>query len=114
MNDHDKQKEFLNNCNNVLNDGLNSIDDNTRRRLTNIRHTVLTQKQEPSQWFKPMMILATTASLFIALTLWINTSNHINDSLALEDISLLTDSEDLEFYQELEFYNWLEDEQIKG
>ena len=97
MTEHDKQQDFLNHASNVLDKSIETIDDETVRRLKQIRYQALEHKEKKTAWLKPLPAMAATAA-----------------ALALEDMPLLTTNEDLDFYQELEFYNWLDDEQING
>lgn len=115
MTDNDKQEKLLNHTRDMLDKSIDSIDDDTARRLKQIRFQALEQKKIKPGWFKPLPAMAATAAvLVVAVSLWTTRPAELNDALALEDMPLLSAAEELEFYQELDFYNWLDDEQING
>ena len=92
-----------------------SLDDDTRRKLANVRRQALdaVEVERPVHYRPAMLAYASVAVLAIAvsLTFWPKNQVVVVDNITAFEI--ITSQEPLDMYEELEFYVWL-DGQLPG
>ena len=115
MNEHDKEKRFIDNVKKALDLGAENLDAGTQSQLTRIRHKALDAGERKGfdirQWFTvPAAGWATACLIVLGLAIYFQQPN--GAYLPLEDIDLLAAEDNLEFYDGLEFYAWLAEENI--
>ena len=115
MNEHDKEKQFIDNVKKALDLGAENLDAGTQAKLTRMRHNALDAGERKTfdirQWFTvPVAGWATACLIVLGLAIYLQQSD--GALLPLEDIDLLAAEDNLEFYDGLEFYAWLAEENI--
>ena len=115
MNEHDKEKQFIDNVKKALDLGAQNLDAGTQSKLTRMRHQALDTGERKGfdirQWFTlPTAGWATACILVLGLVIYMQQPNGATP--LLEDIELLAAEDNLEFYDSLEFYAWLAEENI--
>ena len=115
MNEHDKEKRFIDNVKKALDLGTENLDPGTQAKLTRMRHKALDAEERKGfdirQWFTvPVAGWATACLIVLGLAIYFQQPN--GALLPLEDIDLLAAEDNLEFYDGLEFYAWLAEENI--
>jgi hypothetical protein len=115
MNEHDKEKRFIDNVKKALDLGAENLDAGTQSKLTRMRHKALDAGERKGfdirQWFTlPVAGWATACLIVLGLAIYMQQPNGATP--LLEDIELLAAEDNLEFYDSLEFYAWLAEENI--
>ena len=110
MNEHDKEKRFIDNVKKALDLGAENLDAGTQSKLTRIRHKALDAGERKGfdirQWFTlPVAGWASACLIVLGLAIYMNQPN--GTLPPLEVIDLLAEEDNLEFYDGLEFYAWL-------
>jgi len=117
----DKEKRFLENARQVLDDSIHDLDSGTRSRLTQARNAALDarlQKQRKRRrllaWGTPAVGLA--AAVLVGVMVFRGPQPSAEAYVA--DFDILSSEESLDFYEDIEFYEWLaegvDDEEISG
>jgi len=114
MNEHDKEKRFVDNVRKALDLDADNLDAGTQSKLTRMRHQALEAGERKGfdirQWFTRPVIGWTATACLIVLGLTIYMKQPNGSTPLLEDIELLAAEDNLEFYDSLEFYAWLAEE----
>ncbi len=117
----DKERQFLENARQVLDDSVRDLDAATMSKLAQARNAALDarlQKQRRRRrmfvWGAPAVGLA--AAVLVGVMVFRGPQPSAEAYVA--DLDILSGEESLEFYEEIEFYEWLaqgvDDEEISG
>jgi hypothetical protein len=113
MNAQDQEKNFLEKVRDLLNDGVENLDGQTKKRLENIRTRALGAAGGGRRGFftPPHWVMvggfATATMAVAALFFWLHPSPGIFPTKHIEDFEIITSGEHIDFYQNLDFYRWL-------
>ena len=109
-----KDDEWLEPIREDLRRSVESIDAETRSRLTRIRRQTLARAgtRKFSSYTLPAAALA-TACLVLTIVLTLPRQQPVQNEM-LDDLDLITASESLELIEDLEFYEWLEAYDLPG
>jgi hypothetical protein len=113
MNAKDQEKNFLGKVRDLLNDGVEDLDGQTRKRLEEVRTRALSAAGgKPWGFFTPprwIMVggFATATMAAVAMFFWLHTSPGEFPTKHIEDFEIITSGEHIDFYQNLDFYRWL-------
>ena len=112
----DREKNFLENATNILDQDIEDLDGATRSRLRQIRHTALEKAGtgRPTWWqrFRMPAAALVTASLIAAFSfLQMRKSDELQTVKTIEDVEILASNEQLDLYEDFDFYAWLAEEQ---
>lgn len=110
----DNDKDFLNQINSTLDQGVEDLDGDILNRLRQSR-LAATEKVGRRHLQAGWLITGgALASVLVAVLLSLQTgSKAVNESM-LEDLALLSSDTRLELYQDLDFYNWLAQGEQRG
>ncbi len=117
MNASDQEKHFLERTKDLLNEGVENLDQQTCQRLRNIRIGALRATEERrSGFFIPLHWImvggfATATMAAVALFFWLSTSPGNFPAKNAEDFEIITSQERIDFFQNLDFYRWLATEE---
>lgn len=102
------EKAFTERINQVLNEQVDQLDDETSRRLKQARMQAveLVDHKHKQNW-KPVIAFAFSILLGLAIILWPKLDGFNEISSPIEDLDLLVADDSLQLYEELEFYQWL-------
>lgn len=104
----DKEKEFLANVQQTLDEGLQSIDGDTRLRIQHLRGKVLSSKSGWRTFLIPATAFASFATVTLVVSLNLTGPANIATGLpTIDEMPLVAMQEDLELLEQLEFYEWL-------
>ncbi|QJB56135.1 hypothetical protein [Pseudodesulfovibrio sp. zrk46] len=117
----DKDKQFIENARQVLDDSVRDLDAATLSKLARARNAALDEGLRKKRrrhrllaWGSPAVGLA--AAVLVGVMLLREPQVHTDQFVA--DLDILAGEESLEFYEEMEFYEWLaegvEHEEISG
>jgi len=113
MNANDREKYFLGKVKDLLNEGMENLDSQTRLRLEHVRIRALRSAAEKrSRFFTPQRWImvggfATATMAAMVLFFWLHTSPGVLPAKHFEDFEIITSKEQTDFYQNLDFYRWL-------
>ncbi len=117
MNASDQEKQFLEKARNLLNEGVENLDEQTCQCLQNMRIEALRSMEEKSSGLfvslRWIMVggFATATMAAVALFFWLSTSPENLPAKHAEDFEIITSQERIDFYQNLDFYRWLATEE---
>ena len=117
MNASDQEKHFLEKAKDLLNEGVENLDNQTCQCLQNIRTGALRATEERrSGFFVPLRWImvggfATATMAAVALFFWLSTSPGNLPAKNAEDFEIITSQERIDFFQNLDFYRWLATEE---
>jgi len=117
MKERDREEYFLGKVQDLLNEGAEHLDPQTRERLERVRIRALSAGEEKGGFFTPLRWImiggfATATMAATALFFWLHTSPPgALPAKQIEDFEIITSREQMDFYQNLDFYRWLATEQ---
>ena len=109
----DQEKHFLEEARDLLNKGVENLDNRATQRLGHIRANAVSATVEEAPGFflslRWVMFggLATATMAAVALFFWLQTSPVDFPVRHIEDFEIITSQERIDFYQDLEFYRWM-------
>ncbi len=112
---NNKDENFLENIQTVLDERVDNLDAATASNLRKARNRALEQidRKPLSSWKKWSLPLAgmAAASIVIMLAILIHKQPvEIATSIGIEDVEILVSNESPDFYADLDFYIWLTEE----
>ncbi len=114
MNNNQQEHKILLQIKQSLNQSVESLDGETRSKLSQARYKALQSKSNNKNW---LPLAGTAFASIVALGLFLNLNHQQHNSIDEFPVSLLDNAEDLEIItaipeleemEELEFYYWLE------
>ncbi|QPJ64702.1 MAG: DUF3619 family protein [Candidatus Nitrohelix vancouverensis] len=112
MNDSQDSK-LLKQIQNALNEGVDTMDADTRSRLSAVRRNAVKQSASPWRWLRWQPVQATGWATALALLVGVLYWQQPQTSMTgIEDLDLLASEDSLDLYEDLEFYAWVADEQV--
>jgi hypothetical protein len=113
MNLNEQEKNFLGKIRDLLNDGVENLDGQTKKRLEEVRNRALgaAGRRRWASFTRPRWIMvggvATATMAALAMVFWLHTSPGVFPAKQVEDFEIITSREHIDFYQDLDFYRWL-------
>ncbi len=123
MNANNQEKDFLGKVKDLLDEGFENLNSQTRQRLEQVRLRALSVVGEKrSGFFTPLRWImvggfATATMAAVAFFFWMHTSPGVLPVGHIDDFEIITSDEHVDFYQNLDFYRWLaakENDPTKG
>jgi len=113
MNANDQEKHLLEKTKDLLDQGTENLNNQTRQRLKNVRINALRAVEEkrwgfftPLRWIVVGGFAAAMISVAASL-LWLPRSPEVLPASQIDDFEIITSRDHIEFYQNLDFYHWL-------
>ena len=113
MNANDQEKYFLGKVKDLLDEGVEDLNSQTRQRLEHVRMSALRAAGEKySGLFTPLrwtMVggFSTAMMAAAAFFFWQHTPPGELPVREVDDFEIITSSDHIDFYQNLDFYRWL-------
>jgi hypothetical protein len=111
MTDHtDLEQSFVEEVRKALNEATETLDAQTRSRLTQARSMALETRRKP--WGRRLVwpagaVLATAFFLYLFVQQLEISPLIANEADVLNDMDIISNREGLDFYRDLDFYYWL-------
>jgi len=104
----DKERQFLENARQLLDESVHDLDGATRSKLAQARNAALESRHRSRRrlltWGTPAAGLAAAALVGVLV---LRTPSVPIEESSVADLDILTSEESLEFYEDIEFYEWL-------